>query len=90
MGKSGIKRHSKVVWPGFSNTPAPRHVAKIGRNDPCPCGSGSKYKDCHQKDGSAFLEKLARKQDKAKIKAARRQLKEQGVPWFKRIFVRIQ
>ncbi len=86
MSKSGIKRHSKVVWPGFSNTPAPRHVAKIGRNDPCPCGSGSKYKDCHQKDGSAFLEKLARKQDKAKIKAARQQLKEQGVPWFKRIF----
>jgi hypothetical protein len=20
---------------------------KIGRNDPCPCGSGSKYKNCH-------------------------------------------
>ncbi|MDY2836717.1 MAG: SEC-C metal-binding domain-containing protein [Bilifractor sp.] len=20
---------------------------KIGRNDPCPCGSGKKYKDCH-------------------------------------------
>lgn len=24
-----------------------RHVAKIGRNDPCPCGSGKKYKKCH-------------------------------------------
>jgi len=22
-------------------------VAKIGRNDPCPCGSGKKYKNCH-------------------------------------------
>ncbi len=21
---------------------------KIGRNDPCPCGSGKKYKNCHQ------------------------------------------
>ena len=21
--------------------------AKIGRNDPCPCGSGKKYKHCH-------------------------------------------
>src|SRR3989338_4818156 len=21
--------------------------AKIGRNDPCPCGSGKKYKKCH-------------------------------------------
>ncbi|MHC5020646.1 MAG: SEC-C metal-binding domain-containing protein, partial [Planctomycetota bacterium] len=25
--------------------PAP----KIGRNDPCPCGSGKKYKKCHGK-----------------------------------------
>ena len=23
---------------------------KIGRNDPCPCGSGKKYKACHGKD----------------------------------------
>ncbi|MEL0056475.1 MAG: SEC-C metal-binding domain-containing protein, partial [Methylophilaceae bacterium] len=21
--------------------------AKVGRNDPCPCGSGKKYKHCH-------------------------------------------
>jgi preprotein translocase subunit SecA len=20
---------------------------KVGRNDPCPCGSGKKYKKCH-------------------------------------------
>jgi hypothetical protein len=90
MGRRGIKRHSKVVWPGFSNVPAPRHVAKIGRNDLCPCESGKKYKDCHQKEGSAFLEKLARQEDKVKIRAARQRLKDQGVPWFKRIFVRIQ
>ncbi len=25
---------------------APRHVQKVGRNDPCPCGSGKKYKKC--------------------------------------------
>lgn len=24
---------------------------KIGRNDPCPCGSGKKYKSCHGKEG---------------------------------------
>ncbi|WP_454783802.1 preprotein translocase subunit SecA [Legionella sp. WA2024007413] len=24
-----------------------RHEKKIGRNDPCPCGSGKKYKTCH-------------------------------------------
>jgi tetratricopeptide (TPR) repeat protein len=27
--------------------PAPEHREKIGRNDPCPCGSGKKYKHCH-------------------------------------------
>jgi uncharacterized protein YecA (UPF0149 family) len=24
-----------------------REEAKVGRNDPCPCGSGKKYKKCH-------------------------------------------
>ena len=29
----------------------PIHVEKkVGRNDPCPCGSGKKYKNCHGKD----------------------------------------
>jgi SEC-C motif-containing protein len=26
--------------------PPQRHVVKIGRNDPCSCGSGKKYKKC--------------------------------------------
>ncbi|MES2106722.1 MAG: preprotein translocase subunit SecA, partial [Pseudomonadota bacterium] len=30
-------------------TPAVNHGLKIGRNDPCPCGSGKKYKQCHGK-----------------------------------------
>jgi preprotein translocase subunit SecA len=40
--------------------PAPEHQAipqspirnelKVGRNDPCPCGSGKKFKSCHGKD----------------------------------------
>ena len=25
------------------------HSEKIGRNDPCPCGSGKKFKNCHGK-----------------------------------------
>jgi preprotein translocase subunit SecA len=25
------------------------NVPKVGRNDPCPCGSGKKYKQCHGK-----------------------------------------
>ncbi|MGX7205622.1 preprotein translocase subunit SecA [Enterococcus pingfangensis] len=28
----------------------PVHVEKVGRNDPCPCGSGKKYKNCHGKE----------------------------------------
>ena len=28
--------------------PSSRHrEEKVGRNDPCPCGSGKKYKHCH-------------------------------------------
>ncbi len=39
-----------------SNRPEPRKLEpvrvekKVGRNDPCPCGSGKKYKNCHGKD----------------------------------------
>ncbi len=28
-------------------TPIVREGVKVGRNDPCPCGSGKKYKQCH-------------------------------------------
>ncbi len=30
-----------------SHTPMTREAPKVGRNDPCPCGSGKKYKQCH-------------------------------------------
>ena len=34
--------------PAKSEAPKPvRAGAKVGRNDPCPCGSGKKYKKCH-------------------------------------------
>ena len=35
--------------PSQSVTPQPvtRAQPKVGRNDPCPCGSGKKYKQCH-------------------------------------------
>jgi preprotein translocase subunit SecA len=35
--------------PATKAAPFVRHVGKIGRNDPCPCGSGKKYKHCHGK-----------------------------------------
>lgn len=85
MAKKG-RNLSKVVWPSSSSGPLPRQVAKVGRNEPCPCGSGKKYKDCHQKDGEAFLEKLARQQEKERQREHRKHLKEQGVPWYKRLF----
>jgi len=35
---------------GGDGSDGPQQVvsgAKVGRNDPCPCGSGKKYKKCH-------------------------------------------
>lgn len=34
----------------IGETPTVREEPKIGRNDPCPCGSGKKYKKCCGKD----------------------------------------
>jgi yecA family protein len=31
----------------LTGEPALRNVLKVGRNEPCPCGSGKKYKHCH-------------------------------------------
>jgi preprotein translocase subunit SecA len=37
--------------PAQAEPPKPvRAAAKVGRNDPCPCGSGKKYKKCHGVD----------------------------------------
>jgi preprotein translocase subunit SecA len=32
---------------GDGKAPVRRNEPKVGRNDPCPCGSGKKYKKCH-------------------------------------------
>jgi hypothetical protein len=63
-------------------------VAKVGRNDACPCGSGKKYKDCHEREGSAYLEKLAVEQDRENLRKARARWKAEGVPWYRRVFRR--
>jgi preprotein translocase subunit SecA len=39
---------------GGDGSDGPKQVmsgAKVGRNDPCPCGSGKKYKKCHGSNG---------------------------------------
>jgi hypothetical protein len=33
--------------PGQNMAPIVREEPKVGRNDPCPCGSGKKFKRCH-------------------------------------------
>jgi len=38
------------------NAPKKRAVAKVYPNDPCPCGSGKKYKQCHGRKGAPPLE----------------------------------
>lgn len=35
--------------PGLRTGPIVRDTPKVGRNEPCPCGSGKKYKKCHGK-----------------------------------------
>ncbi len=30
----------------------PVHIKKPGRNSPCPCGSGKKFKHCHGKEAA--------------------------------------
>ncbi|UCF69237.1 MAG: SEC-C domain-containing protein [Acidobacteriota bacterium] len=82
------KSNTRVIWPGFSNKPPPRHIIKVGRNDRCPCGSGKKYKDCHEEEGTAFLERLALERDKERLRERRQRLKEAGVPWYRRLFGR--
>lgn len=57
--KSGVRRHHEIGrfkkaegrWFYLDgSTPKPvtqaREAPKVGRNDPCPCGSGRKYKKC--------------------------------------------
>ena len=43
-----------IIWSGAARatvTPVTNEpeIPKVGRNDPCPCGSGKKYKKCHGK-----------------------------------------
>ncbi|HTZ89054.1 MAG TPA: preprotein translocase subunit SecA [Alloacidobacterium sp.] len=40
--------HARMAGSASAEAPAQRRTGdKIGRNDPCPCGSGKKYKKCH-------------------------------------------
>ncbi len=48
MDSGGEQEQPKEAQP---QTPYTREGVKVGRNQPCPCGSGKKYKQCHGKLG---------------------------------------
>jgi preprotein translocase subunit SecA len=44
----GVGQSPEQARAAQAGKPQPIHVGdKVGRNDPCPCGSGKKYKQCH-------------------------------------------
>ena len=50
MSRMTTSRTDLVTNSGAPKVKAPIRVDKtVGRNDPCPCGSGKKYKNCHGK-----------------------------------------
>jgi len=44
---AGATEHAQAARPPAQKQQPVRVGVKIGRNDPCPCGSGKKYKNCH-------------------------------------------
>ncbi|MBR4094862.1 MAG: preprotein translocase subunit SecA [Bacteroidales bacterium] len=51
MSKMQTSRSDLSTNGGEPKSNAPVRVEKkVGRNDPCPCGSGKKYKNCHGKE----------------------------------------
>jgi preprotein translocase subunit SecA len=52
-----LQRLAAGEGPAPSAPPVVRAAPRIGRNDPCPCGSGQKFKKCHgamlEEDGAA-------------------------------------
>jgi preprotein translocase subunit SecA len=46
-GGSAAMAEAAAASRGEKRKPIVRDLPKVGRNDPCPCGSGKKYKKCH-------------------------------------------
>ena len=44
---SAVSESAESAEPPAPPQPVTRAQPKVGRNDPCPCGSGKKYKQCH-------------------------------------------
>jgi preprotein translocase subunit SecA len=71
-----MSRPTRAFRPGLDGErarPAPRSAgAKIGRNDPCPCGSGKKYKKCCGAGAAPSAEGTSQSQGNA-VRSAKRQ-----------------
>ncbi|HHX66152.1 MAG TPA: hypothetical protein GX702_14840, partial [Chloroflexi bacterium] len=53
-------RYSGATGGAAGSTAEPRRTRKVGRNDPCPCGSGKKYKNCCLRQGLSPEEAAAK------------------------------
>lgn len=55
--RAPVRRQMQTVRPGADASTTKREpvrvAKKIGRNEPCWCGSGKKYKDCHMRSDKA-------------------------------------
>ena len=57
---------------GDGRRPARAAASQIGRNDPCPCGSGKKFKHCHLRQDGKELAKAAAPAQRKKKKRPRK------------------
>lgn len=46
MGRNILRRKRKEIRNDWRASKTIVREDKVGRNDPCPCGSGKKYKKC--------------------------------------------
>lgn len=49
IARTMLHNDSKVIHQIKAENSTKTHTPEVGRNDPCPCGSGKKYKLCHGK-----------------------------------------
>ena len=47
VGRSPARQPARAGGDDAAVKTVRRDEPKVGRNDPCPCGSGKKYKKCH-------------------------------------------
>jgi preprotein translocase subunit SecA len=50
--RSGVHDNQSAIESSATKVPQNpiKNELKVGRNDPCPCGSGKKFKSCHGKE----------------------------------------